>query len=125
MSFEAHDIPFFEAGRIVDKRRKVRKARWKRVLYFGGPLLSNELVRRLRQQTFGFGDELSTTALEKAGAPPVEEANHAIKTPMRPRSLRKLRLGSGLRFAILCRSPLLDCLNDLGASALESQKWQA
>ena len=119
MSFEAHDIPFFEAGRIVDKRRKVRKARWKRVLYFGGPLLSNELVRRLRryqqdlrmsrQQTFGFGDELSTTALEKAGAPPVEEANHAIKTPMRPRSLRKLRLGSGLRFAILCRSPLLDC----------------
>jgi hypothetical protein len=40
----------------------------------------------------------------------------------------KRGLGSGLRFAILCHSPLLvgfrftvELLNDLGASALESQ----
>src|SRR6266404_4357628 len=36
---------------------------------------------------------------------------------------RSIKLGSSLRFAILCHSPLLyrNALNDLGAGALESQ----
>ena len=33
----------------------------------------------------------------------------------------RTRLGSGLRFAILCHSPLLNLLKDLGGSTLESQ----